>query len=251
MSEADFVKSGTVELVPANGHGTIAAPTPTSVLYDAVVRGANIETLTKLLELQERWEKNEARKVFDAAFAAFKAEAPKLEKTKDVSFGQNKTAYKYTPLDVIANTVGPVLAKHGMSYNWMQAQSEKEITVTCVLKHVQGHSETNSLSGPADTSGSKNATQAIASGVSYLRRYTLLGVLGMATGDEDTDGVTMGNAADWLTLIKEAENVEKLKKHYTDAVQDALKATGNPKASGNAIAAYKEARDKRAAELRV
>ncbi len=237
--------------MPENGEAKVsimpASPTPFSVLQDAVRQGVGVETLTKLLELQERWEANQARKAFDEAFAAFKAEAPDLERTKEVSFGQGKTAYKYTPLDKIAKAVGPILAKHGLSYKWkqFQAQGDPNITVTCVLRHVQGHSEENSLTGPPDSSGSKNAVQAISSGTSYLRRYTVLGVLGMATGDEDTDGVTNADAADFLALISESQSIEELKKHYQEAVADGLK-----KQSAKAVDLYMKARQKREAELR-
>ena len=55
------------------------APTPLSVLQDAVNRGANVETLAKLLELQERWEANQARKAFVAALAAFKLDLEEQE----------------------------------------------------------------------------------------------------------------------------------------------------------------------------
>src|SRR5579885_911704 len=62
----------------------IPAPTPLSVLQEAVQRGANVDTLTKLLELQERWEAGEARREFGEAFAAFKAEARSEEHTSEL-----------------------------------------------------------------------------------------------------------------------------------------------------------------------
>lgn len=235
-------------LIPLNGEpkeAAIVLPTPKSVLELAVQQGANVETLTKLFELQERWEKGEARKAFDTAFAAFQAEMPVLEKTKEVSFGQGKTAYKYTPLDVIAKTVRPVLAKHGLSFNWTQAQGDGQITVTCILKHVQGHAESNTLSGPADASGSKNPTQAIASGTSYLRRYTFLGVIGTATGDEDNDGLTIGNAADFISNMETATTLEELGKRYKEAITAALQAQ-DPKA----VDLFMQARKKYERELR-
>ena len=220
-------------------------PTPTSILQEAVKQGANVDTLAKLLELQERWEANEARKAFEDAFAAFKAEAPKLERTREVSFGQGRTSYKYTPLDVIANTLGPILAKHGLNYNWRQLATKEEISVTCVLRHKMGHSIENMLAAQADPSGSKNAIQAIGSAVSYLRRYTLLGVLGMATSDEDTDGVTMQEAADFLAVISESRTLEELAKNYKDAIKDAL-----AKQSPKAVELYMQASKKREKELR-
>lgn len=236
-------ENGKTEVVTA-----IVAATPTSILQEAVRGGANIETLTKLLELQERYEANQARKEFDVAFAEFKAEAPKLERSKEVSFGTGnnaKTAYKYTPLDLIANALGPILSKHGLSYNWKQQSDKDGITVTCVLRHTQGHSIENQLSASPDPSGSKNAIQAIGSAVSYLRRYTLLGVLGMATSDEDSDGVTTSEAADFLAVITESRTLDELRQNYKDAISDALK-----KQSPKAVELYMKASKKREGELR-
>jgi hypothetical protein len=232
--------------MPAKAEIVVAPPpTPLMILQEGVKQGVSIETLTQLLGLQERFEANQARKAFDEAFAAFKAEAPKLERSKEVSFGSNKTAYKYTPLDVIANTLGPILAKHGLSYNWKQESTKESITVTCILRHTQGHAIENQLSAQSDPSGSKNAIQAIGSAVSYLRRYTLLGVLGLATSDEDTDGVTMQEAADFIALIEESETIDDLRRNYRSAVNDALK-----KQNAKAVELYMKARVKREATLR-
>jgi hypothetical protein len=239
-------------LVPTNGDApqvaaVIVRPTPISVLQQAVERGASIETLEKLLALHERWEAREACKAFEQAFANFKAEAPRLEKTKTVDFPSKtggRVNYKYTPLDVIANTLGPILAKHGLSYNWKQIQSGGKITVTCVLKHVLGHSDSSTLEGPDDPSGTKNPIQAIVSGVSYLRRTTLTGVLGMATSDEDSDGMTMGNAADCLENINLASNKDELEHAYKEAIKQGLRES-DPKAIG----IFMKAREKREKEL--
>lgn len=217
----------------------VLAPTPTSILELAVKQNANVDTLAKLLELQERFEAGQARKAFDEAFAAFKAEAPRLEKTKSVSYGQGKTSYKYTPLDEIASALGPILARHGLSYSWEQSQDKETITVICILSHTLGHSRKNALSGPPDTSGSKNAIQAIAGGVSYLRRYTLLGVTGMATSDEDADGITMGNAADFIANMEAATTLQELQVRYREAINEGLKARDT-----KAVDAFIKARDK-------
>ena len=248
MAEVDFVKTEVqAEIVPSNGAGLpVVTATPQGAIELAIRQNVPVETLVKLFELKERAEASEARKAFDKAFAAFQAEAPALERTKEVSFGQGKTAYKYTPLDEAIKQYRPVLAKHGLSFKWSQTQSaDGKISVTCILKHTQGHFDTNTLEGPADSSGSKNPIQSISSGVSYLRRYTFLGVTGGATGDEDTDGMTMGECADFLALIKESRTLDELVKNYKDAVADALK-----RQSPKAIGIYMEARKKREAELR-
>ena len=51
-----------------------------------------------------------------------------------------------------------------------------------------GEYEFNGIMGFSHVTGSKNAIQAIGSTVSYLCRYTLLCVTGLATSDPDDDG---------------------------------------------------------------
>jgi len=61
-----------------------------------------------------------------------------------------------------------------------------------------------------DTSGSKNSIQAVGSTVSYLQRYTLYSILGLASKDADTDGNNR-------VSFEQAEEIEKL---ATDAKVD-------------------------------
>ena len=66
------------------------------------------------------------------------------------------------------------------------------MSVTCTLTHEQGHSESVTLSAPFDTSGSKNAIQAIGSTITYLERYTLLAITGLSASDMEDDGAKGG-----------------------------------------------------------
>ena len=56
------------------------ALTPMEILSNAVDGGADVATLEKLLDLQQRWERGEARKAFDAAMAQAKAEMPSIDR---------------------------------------------------------------------------------------------------------------------------------------------------------------------------
>lgn len=185
----------TGELVEVDQPAQVPAPvTPMQMLQIAIERGADLDQLDKLMTLQERWEATQARKAFVAAKAAFKAEAPKLTKQKKAGFESRRTGertdYSYATLDHIAEAISPVLSKHGLSYSWDTEQAEGGlIKVTCVLTHVDGHSERVMLQAAPDQSGSKNSIQAVGSTVTYLQRYTLLAVTGMATADQDTDGM--------------------------------------------------------------
>ena len=185
----------TQRLIPQGPTEPLAAPTPMEMLSRALMGGlmgnAAPEMLEKLFALQERWEKNEARKAFDKAIAQAKAELPIIVKNREVSFGAGRTSYKHEDLAEIAKTIVPVLSKYGLSYRWRTNVTDKAIVVTCIVSHDGGHSEETNLPAPADTSGSKNAIQAIGSTVTYLQRYTLKAALGLAAAKDD-DGMAAG-----------------------------------------------------------
>jgi len=166
--------------------------TPMEMLNRAMMSNAAPETLEKLLALQERWEHNQASKAFDEAIAAARAEIPPIKKNKTVSYGAGKTAYAHEDLAEIERTILSILSRHGISYRFKTTVTDKQIIVTCILSK-GGYREENSLPGPADTSGSKNALQAIGSAVTYLQRYTLKAALGLSATDDDDDAVSVGN----------------------------------------------------------
>lgn len=182
-------------------------PTPAEMLSAAVAQGASIETLERLIGLSERWEANNARKAFDAAISEAKAEIPPIMKN---ARGHNDK--KYANFAAIAGVVDPILSKHGLSYRFRTAQTDK-ISVTCVLSHRAGHSEETTLAGPADASGSKNAIQAIGSTLTYLQRYSLVQALGLAVADDD-DGRAAGGGAIG------AEQIETLRAAIIDTDSD-------------------------------
>jgi hypothetical protein len=147
-----------------------------------------MEVLEKLMALQERWEANQARKAFNEAVAAAKAEIPVITKNRE---GHNSK--RYADFAAYARAVDPILGKHGLGYRFRTVQDER-IHVTCILFHKAGHVEENTLAGPADATGSKNAIQAIGSTLTYLQRYSLTQALGLAA-TEDDDGKAAGNGS--------------------------------------------------------
>ncbi len=179
-------------------HEAANAPlTPMEMLNSAVSNGASIEVLEKLMGLQERWEANQARKAFDNAIAAAKAELGPVEKNRT---GHNSK--RYADFAAIAKTVDPIISEHGLSYRFRTSQDER-IHVTCVLTHREGHSEETTLAGPPDGSGNKNAIQAIGSTLTYLQRYSLMQALGLAASEDD-DGVA-GGAGEKITDDQRSE----------------------------------------------
>lgn len=203
MNDSQIVQNKT--LLPAE------QITPMTMLQMAVSQGADLDKLDKLMQLQERWEANEARKAYVVAMNAFKANPPTIYKTKNVSF--NTTTYNHALLENAAELIGAEMTKHGLSFRWACEQLEGGIVrVTCILTHCQGHSERTALQAGLDQSGGKNNIQALGSTVSYLERYTLFAATGMAAKGMDDDGkgsetvfITENQAADLKSLAEEVK----------------------------------------------
>lgn len=192
----------------------VASPTPMDLLVTAVHQGADLDKLERLMALQERWQAGEAKKAYDAAFAAFKAEAVTIVKNRKVDAGP-LSGKKYAELFAVVNAITPALSRHGLSSSWKLTKDEKDwIEVTCYLKHTAGHVETVSMGGPPDDGGAKNKIQARASTVSYLERYTLKAICGLSEQEDDTDGSM--RQADWSARAEEAATVEELERVRKD-----------------------------------
>lgn len=165
---------------------------PANMISLAISQGADLAQIEKLIELQERYEKNEARKAYHVAMANFKANAPEtIQKDKKVSYttrAGDTVTYNHATLSNIVQAITKGLSENGLSVSWPMTQTDNSITITCTITHAKGHSERFPMAGPADNSGGKNAIQALGSTVSYLERYTLLMATGLATHDQDDDG---------------------------------------------------------------
>lgn len=189
-----------------------AAVTPMDMINTAIERGADVDQLTKLMDLQERWEKTEARKLFVSAMSEFQQECPTIDKTLKA---HNST---YAGLAETLEQIRELMSRCGLSHSWKTEQAEGQISVTCCVTHTAGHQECTTMSAGADTSGSKNNIQAIGSTVKYLQRYTLFSILGLASKEHDDDGKAAGLGAT-ITEEQEATLSAKITETGTDKVR--------------------------------
>lgn len=191
---------------------------PMGMMLAAMRQGANLEQVEKMMGLQRQWEADEARKAYNAAFAAFKSEAVKVIKNKQVTNGP-LTGKNYAELHTVVNAVTPALSAHGLSASWKITRDEREwIEVTCTIKHAAGHSESVSMGGPPDAGGAKNPIQARASTVSYLERYTLKAIVGIAEQDDDTDGGWGDSLVEeWVSKLAHAASLQEVSKIRKEA----------------------------------
>ncbi len=206
-----------------------------SLIEFALAKNSTVETIEKLLALQERHEANEARKAYTVAMNNFKADAPTIVKNKAVGYTAkgSTVGYKHATLDQVSAIIGSALAKHQLSHRWNTEQNGKEIKVTCIITHALGHSESVSLTSFPDDTGSKNSIQAVGSTVTYLQRYTLLAASGVAVGDDDdgaghkTDCLAQDELDAILQGIEACKNVDELKTAYMSAIDKANKLKDN------------------------
>ena len=157
---------------------------PAKLLEMAVSKDADLDKLEKLMDLQERWDAQQAKKAYYLSLSKFQNDCPPILKTKA---GYDKRYY-YAPLDQIIKIIKGPMFKHGLTWRWEQEEKDNKIFITCIITHIDGHSEKTTLDSAPDTSGGKNPIQSKGSAVQYLRRYTVESVLGIATSATDNDG---------------------------------------------------------------
>lgn len=207
--------------------------TPGAIMALAIAQGAPVETIERMWGLQVAWEKREAEKAFNSAFAAFKAEGVVILKNKGITDGPLK-GKKYAELFAVVNAVTPALSRHGLSTSWKLTKDERDwMEVTCILKHADGHTETVAMGAPPDADGSRtarNAIQARASAVSYLERYTLKAILGLSEQEDDNDGrgattgvsetVAFALRDTWIARVNASKGLPELQRMWGGALEE-------------------------------
>lgn len=141
----------------------------------------DMDKLDRLLQMQERVAARQAETEFAYAMAAMQPELPSIGERGDAA-----GRYKYALWEDINAAIKPILSRHGFAISF-RTDCEAGIKVTGVLTHRAGHREETSITLPSDTSGNKNAVQAVASSVSYGKRYTAGALLNLTSHGEDDD----------------------------------------------------------------
>ena len=117
-------------------------------------------------------------------FAALAAAEGEVENASKSSANPHFKS-KYADLAEVLNTVRPVFAKHGLSITQSTAFNGSLVSVTTLVGHKGG----GLIYSTASCVPSKTDAQGIGSATTYLRRYSLAAMAGIAQEDDD------GNAA--------------------------------------------------------
>jgi len=169
----------------------MAAPSEAASLLSVISRAASdpncdIDKMERLMAMHERMIERQAAAEFARDLAEVQTKLPSIKERGEVT-----GRYKYALWEDINDTIKPILTKYGFALSFRTDFAEG-IAITGVLSHRGGHSERTTIKLPADPSGGKNPVQAVASSVSYGKRYTAGALLNLTSYGEDDDGRKAG-----------------------------------------------------------
>lgn len=182
----------------------------------------DIDRMERLLQMHERLVERQAKAAYAEALARLQPTLPIIKERGSIKNNSGQVQSRYAFWEDIVGVITPLLAAEGFSLSFRTGNKDGKIQVTGVLAHSRGHSEETTLELPADASGSKNAVQAVASSVSYGKRYTAGALLNLRTGEMDDDGqgghgdtLSEKQIADLKALITEhGGNLPRLLKYW-------------------------------------
>jgi hypothetical protein len=176
----------------------VAPIAPSTTLIDllrvAVDKGAEIATLERLAKLYEAAELAQKKAEFNNALAAAKAELRPIVKDQEIVLSSGKSI-RTESMAAISEVIDPILARHGLFAIFPDPDEKivkepNRIYVTCRLAHRNGYAIEKTRDGPPDAGMNRNPMQAIGSSITYLQRYTLKEILGLAVTKEGKPRVT-------------------------------------------------------------
>lgn len=157
-----------------------------STLLQVISRAAadpqtDVEKMERLMRMYERIESKRAEASFASDLAEMQDDLPSIGER-----GNAAGRYTYALWEDINAAIKPVLKRYGFALSF-RTDFADGIAVTGVLTHKGGHKVETTIKLPADASGNKNAVQAVASSVSYGKRYTAGALLNLTSHGEDDD----------------------------------------------------------------
>ena len=159
------------------------------LISQAITNKVPVETLERLLVMRNQLKAEKAKEDFDTDMAGFQAACPTIKKTKEgARTNRGNVAYYYAPLEDIVSQVKSILAQFNFSYAIETTTEEKDVSATCIVKHIAGHSERSTFRVPiSDKTQMMSAAQGVASVLTFAKRYAFCNAFGILTGDADTD----------------------------------------------------------------
>lgn len=181
----------------------------------------DVDKMERLMAMMERVEARHSEAAFYADLSEMQDALPSIGER-----GNAAGRYTYALWEDINAAIKPVLKRYGFAISF-RTDFTDGIAVTGVLSHKSGHKIETTIKLPSDASGNKNAVQAVASSVSYGKRYTASALLNLTSHGEDDDGFAADGKRndeafavrdEWLEAIRSADSADLLQQVKRDCV---------------------------------
>ena len=202
-------------------------PTPMQLIQAAMTTGCDPDKLDKLLALQERFERNQAEREFNAAMHLVQQTLPTV--VRDAK--NPKTHSNYVRLETVQSVCKPKWEACGFSLNFGESDCplERHKRTICDVRHTGGACKQYHVDLPIDGIGPKgapvggmNAVQGSLSTMTYAQRRLLCMIFNITVADQDMDG----NLPTRVISDEQAGILEKILKqiHPDDKAEEAMLA---------------------------
>lgn len=165
-------------------------PAPISLLAIAIQKGVDADQLDKLLAMQERYEKNQAEKAFNAAMTRCQKAMPTIVKDKE----NKHTKQRYASLEGILEIARPVYSEAGFALSFTEEESKlsNHVRLVCLVSHDGGCTRRFEGDFPIDAGGmrggdNKTAIQAKGSTITYAKRYLVCMAFNLTIADQEPE----------------------------------------------------------------
>lgn len=188
--DVEVVETETTEVVEAKPQTITPHSQDNSVegfISAAIQQQLPVETIERFLAMRKEIKEDQAKEAFTMAMAKFQADCPVIAKTKPVKNKNGEVTYRYAPLDSIILQVKKPLADNELSYSFDEKREDGKLIAICTITHSMGHSKSASFEVEVGTEAYMTDTQKYGARMTFAKRYAFCNVLGIATGDEDTD----------------------------------------------------------------
>lgn len=182
----------------------------------------DLDKMDRLLAMHERMTAKNAQTEFNASMAAMQCDIPSIAER-----GEGHNRKTYATLEDINDVIKPIMQRYGFAMSFRVEHKAEGVSVTGVLMHRAGHREETTMLLPTDASGGKNAVQAVASSVSYGKRYVMCAMLNISTRGEDDDGYAAAPVAT-ITEVQSKAIRELLAKCKPETQDGFIKMYGEP-----------------------
>jgi len=142
--------------------------------------------LEKVLDQVRQLKRDESLAAFNEAMAQLQPRLPRIGKDGRVKY--KDVDFRFATYENIDKAIRPLLAEFGFSLSFDTEFTDKGDVYVGTISHRLGHSKSSKMRLPADTSGGKNAIQAVGSSDKYARRYLTERLLNLVTEGQDDDG---------------------------------------------------------------